>query len=174
MFLVWASKYICLPVLCFTPPSVRSSTPGFASSANTWHQIHSTHWLVSVSHSFPFLKNLRPWRYLFSKYFVYIFIHVWRRMRWNCSIYLLVDILQELCHYEIVPQIGLHQILLRQRGGFDNRDGELQHKDAIFCKYLGTCLTEMYESNSLHNLRISGKPAKLLTGTHFGITTVAQ
>lgn len=69
VFLVWASKCVCLPVLCFTPHSVRSSTPGFASSANTWHQIHSTHWLVSVSHSFPFLKNLHPWRYLLFKIF---------------------------------------------------------------------------------------------------------
>lgn len=82
--------------------------------------------------------------------------------------------LWELCHCEIiVPQIGLHRILGGREGGFNNRDGELWHKDAIFCKYLGTCLTDKYESNSLRDLRISGKPAKLLTRTHFGITIVA-
>lgn len=147
VFLLWASKCVCLPVLCFTPHSVRSSTPGFASSANTCHQMHSTHWLASVSLWFPekFASLEIPSFQNILCLYLYACVEEngMKLQHLSLSSYASGALLWN--HWN--QSESLRQVFIRFLWGReeDNRDGELWCKDAIFWKYLGTCLTDKYD-----------------------------
>lgn len=59
-------------------------------------------------------------------------------------------------------------------GKLDYAAGEPRHKHAASHSHRGTCLTDKCRPSSLRNLRIPGKPARILACTHLGITTAAR
>lgn len=98
---------------------LRSCSPGFASSANTWHQIHSPRLICLFRGHFLSGQICITGDTFFSKLLcVCSFMPIGGRRGCQCSISLAVDMLQELYHCQIVvPKRGrciyLHWILAR-------------------------------------------------------------